>query len=279
MMVMDGDVKKAFKDWSKQTGSVSWKEYGEHIKRTGDPLYNEMFEQIEKVFGAVQELLGEKSNILPRGIEIRFSDEIKPQEFLAPRGIGYELSEEEITAGEPMLKVKEGIAGEFQASDVQDKIGTITLYPNAMGKRDFNTFFWSTLSHEAFHAFHYAYIKAKKGPKYWEAGMNTYHGRVAVESLAACYEYSLLADDGLPWSSWSEARERMKHLEEKWRKYDVDGYPYSGALGINRGTENCDWALFERIFIVSVDDWKTAGDIVRKAYHQLRNKVKRYILY
>ena len=155
------------------------------------------------------------------------------------------------------------VLGEFRPSTSSNKIGTIWLYPKAMASckfrkiSDFETVFWTTLAHEVFHVFHYCQLKLVGKADRWWSGRKK-DRELVMETLAAYFEYSFLH---LGPSSY----QLCKYKEDEWKGLDVDGWYYSGALGIH-SSYNSE-RLFTTLYDMSFHDWKTAADIIRTGYY------------
>lgn len=162
------------------------------------------------------------------------------------------------------------VLGEFHPSPMPNKIGIIWLYPRAMASSkykkvsDFETVFWATLAHEVFHAFHYYHLKMDGKADRWWSGRKK-DRELVLESLAAYFEYSFLVfilDD----PHWVQ-----KYKEDEWQCLDVDGWYYSGALGILNS--RCSEDLFRSLFEMSFSDWKTAADTIRTGYYMSNKEI------
>ena len=158
--------------------------------------------------------------------------------------------------------------GEFRPSSTLNKIGVIWLYPRAMASSkyreisDFETVFWATLAHEVFHAFHYNHLKlAGKADRWWSGRKKD--RELVLESLATYLEYSFL--DLL----LHDPHDVQRYKEDEWRYWDVEGWYYSGALGILKSQS--PGKLFNSLFEMSFSDWKTAADTIRTGYY-MNNK-------
>ena len=60
------------------------------------------------------------------------------------------------------------------------------------------------------------------------------------------------------------------HLENTWRKYDIEDWSYSGALGIcGAGLAKITTIpdLMDKLCQISVYDWNTAADIIKTGYY------------
>ena len=162
------------------------------------------------------------------------------------------------------------VLGEFRPSSTLNKIGIIWLYPRAMASSkyrkvaDFETVFWATLAHEAFHAFHYYHLKLEGKADRWLSGRKK-DRELVLESLAAYFEYSFL-DYMLDDPHWVQ-----KYKEDEWSCWDIDGWYYSGALGILNSRKSA--RLFASLFEMSFNDWKTAADVIRTGYYMSNEEI------
>ena len=161
------------------------------------------------------------------------------------------------------------LLGEFKASRKENSIGTIYLYTKAIASRaqrkvtDFETVFWATLAHEVFHAFHFCQMKQAGKEARWQSFKKA-DRELVKESLAAYFEYLFLDKQ--------DARDPYRELlRDAWECRDVEGWPYSGALGILKSQHSKD--LFELLFEMSFSDWKTAADIIRTGYYMSNHEI------
>ena len=225
------------------------------------------------------------------GVDIKFSDEVVVEEKEVRSGIGntdlginrcidryLDLGEPvEILSRDEPITIKQRTLGKFRAaSGNADKIGTITLYNKAIAEFcgeegiDYTIAFWGTLAHESFHAFHY-YMFRNHGKAYrWNHESTEKYRRIVKESLAAAFEIIFLINYQGDCLDYAWVCTMKDHLENTWRKYDVEDWPYSGALsicgaGLAKITTIPD--LMDKLCQISVYDWKTAADIIKAGYY------------
>lgn len=168
------------------------------------------------------------------------------------------------------------LLGEFQAFRGKSKIGTITLYTKAIseyanGKAlGFEAVFWPTLAHEVFYAFHYHMFQKTDKAARWRSGIRNKKDReLVVNSLAEYFEYEFAI------STQSVGIEKL--MTDKWKNFDIDGWPASGALGILASMDSDE--LFKDLFGLSFYDWKTAADIIRTGYYLQSQVIKSKLRY
>lgn len=266
---------------------------------TGDVLKNmrhpDEMVLLEEVYRkGVEDLLGTellyhpnpRALLFERGLHIKLSEEInycttKVYPGVSPERLPEKLDDWGGTSDFPKekhstntrempIEYRYVMLGEFRPSTVTNRIGTIWLYPKAMASceyrtnSDFETVFWATLAHELFHAFHYYHLKLDGKVKRWSSGRKK-DRELVMESLAAFFEYSFLF--------YMPNGYRVKnYIENKWASLDVDGWPYSGALGIEHSRND---RLFATLFEMSFRDWKTAADIIRTGYYLCSPEIAR----
>ena len=236
------------------------------------------------------------------GVTIRFSDKILRKEKMVHPGIGdRDECESRRECHEPdpecprdamdaisrdrLIKHKYLVLGEFKPSwRSAAKIGTITLYTKAIAEYsgngeadygvDYETAFWATLAHEAFHAYHYSLFKKTGRQDRWRDRACKKEREIETESLAAHAEYVFLLNHEGNCLDADGAGYMMDALGGdcgEWRTYDVEDWPYSGALGIG-GLSLADAPVTSPDFVqqllrTSLYDWKTASDIIRTGYY------------
>ncbi len=220
------------------------------------------------------------------GVDIKFSDEVVVKEKEVRPGIGStdlginRCINRYLDSGDPVeifsrdepITIKQRILGEFRAASVNsDKIGTITMYNKAIAEFcceegiDYETVFWGTLAHESFHAFHYNLFRNHGKAYRWNHRSSEKNRGIVKESLAAAFELIFLIKHQRDYLDYAGAHAMMDHLENTWRKYDVEDWPYSGALGIVKSLEPVE--LLCKLHEVSIYDWKTAADIIKTGYY------------
>ena len=225
------------------------------------------------------------------GVDIKFSDEVVVEEKEVRSGIGNtdlginRCIDRYLDSGEPVeilsrdepITIKQRTLGKFRAaSGNADKIGTITLYNKAIAEFcgeegiDYTIVFWGTLAHESFHAFHYNLFRNHGKTYRWNHGSIEKYRGIVKESLAAAFEFIFLIKHQGDCLDNAGMRMMKDHLENTWRKYDVEDWPYSGALSIC-GAELAKIAtipdLMNMLCQISVYDWKTAADIIKTGYY------------
>ena len=225
------------------------------------------------------------------GVDIKFSDEVVVKEKEVRPGIGNtdlginRCIDRYLDSGDPVeilsrdepITIRQRTLGEFRAaSGNSDKIGTIMLYNKAIAEFcseegiDYETVFWGTLAHESFHAFHYNMFRNHGKAYRWNHGSIEKYRGIVKESLAAAFELIFLINHQGDCLDNAEVRMMKDHLENTWRKYDVEDWPYSGALSIC-GAGLVKIApipdLMNMLCQISIYDWKTAADIIKTGYY------------
>ena len=185
---------------------------------------------------------------------------------------GFYENEFTVNTREKPLGYSSVVLGEFCASKSKRTVGTIILYPKAMdccvykSVSDFETVFWAALAHEVFHAFHYDQLKRLGEADRWNSPKKS--GRVLVtESLAEYFKCTWLREEYYPANN-----KLLRYLESEWGRYDIDGSPNSGALAIRKSCTPID--LFERLFEMSLYDWKTTADTIRTGYYLQSEEIR-----
>lgn len=223
------------------------------------------------------------------GVDIKFSDKVVIKEKKVRPGIGNtdvginRCIDRYLDSGEAVgilsrdepITIKQRTLGEFRAaSSNADKIGTITLYNKAIAEFcgeegiDYTIAFWGTLAHESFHAFHYNLFRNHGKTYRWNHG--SIKSGIVIESLAAAFEFIFLINHQGDCLDNAGVRMMKDHLENTWCKYDVEDWPYSGALSICRaGLAKIATIpdLMNMLCQISVYDWKTAADIIKTGYY------------
>ena len=147
------------------------------------------------------------------GVDIKFSDEPKKSVKRVHPGVGNHRirriregsdcsPEERFDEMSRDKAVKMGflVLGEFYPSRSKKpgRFGTIKLYNKNISdfcgnnSLDYTTVFWSTLAHEAFHAFHYSMFKNADRQDRWDKAGAKKDRDIVKESLAATIEYIFL---------------------------------------------------------------------------------------
>ena len=221
-------------------------------------------------------------------VKIKFSDKIIRTTKQVRPGIGVEGSDirfreynylypeekDEIPSREDKsIVVEELMLGEFRRSSSKKNIiaGTIILYTKAIAvfsdsnHLDYSTVFWSTLMHEAFHAFHFSLLQKIGRQDRWDKKSEKKSRDIVKESLAAKFEFNSLCKNGRKSLAGIAM---LDHLNNTWRKYDIEDWPYSGAIGIEEEELLC------RLIKLSLYDWKTAADIIRTGYYLADPEIK-----
>ena len=180
------------------------------------------------------------------------------------------------------------VLGEFSPSQSKKpgRIGIIKLYNKNIAefcrnnKLDYTTVFWSTLAHESFHAFHYSMFKSAGRQDRWDKAGDRKDRDIIKESLAATVEYIFLINHEGDGIDHLYGRDMRKHLEDSWRRFDVEDYPYSGALGIG-GLGLTKIAappdMMIRLLDMSLCDWRSAAEIIKTGYYLTDPRVRRML--
>ena len=73
----------------------------------------------------------------------------------------------------------------------------------------------------------------------------------------------------------------MNELKKAWKQYDVDDYPYSGALGMADYSDASGNSvirtgddLFRAVLDKSFYSWKTAADMIRTGYYLTEPEIR-----
>ena len=163
------------------------------------------------------------------------------------------------------------LLGQFKPLWGKDKIGKITLYTKAMFEYanrkalGFEEVFWPTLAREVFKAFHYhMFQKEGKADRYRSRIVNNKDRELVKISLAVYFEFCFREIH-----SYNEAYA----MKKEWESFDIDGWPASGALGIQKSAQSDE--LFRYLFWLSFFDWKTAADIIRTGYYLQSPEIRR----
>ena len=232
-------------------------------------------------------LKGHDHNILINdpGLRIELSEEIINKSAVVYPGInpkilrirpfgwaetdGYRGDDLPVDTRERQLKNEYTLFGDFLAPRGRSKRGKIILYTKAISvfanskALDFEEVFWPTLAHEMFYAFHYCMLQKKGKADRWSSRfLNRKDRELVAESLAEFFEQEF-AYGG---SSFSDL------MTDEWERFDIDGWPASGALGILKSKQ--PYELFKELFELSFYDWKTAADIIRTGYYLCSPEIK-----
>ena len=156
------------------------------------------------------------------------------------------------------------LLGQFKPLWGTNKIGKITLYTKAMFEYanrkalGFEEVFWPTLAREVFKAFHYhMFQKEGKADRYRSRIVNNKDRELVKISLAVYFEYC--------FRTHHPCIINADFMIKEWESFDIDGWPASGALGIQKSAQSDE--LFRYLFWLSFFDWKTAADIIRTGYY------------
>ncbi len=264
---------------------------GDVIIRQSDYSQWGSSEEVYSLSRLLDELLeGDNSTILMNnpGLHIELSEEIITKSALVYPGINAEImrarpSDWAETDGyrnedchndtrERQMKNEYTLFGKFLAPRGRSKSGTIILYTKAISAYanskalDFEEVFWPTLAHEVFYAFHYYMLHNKGKADRWSSRFSNRKNReLVIESLAEFFEHEF-AYGG---SSISGT------MTDEWERFDIDGWPASGALGILKSKQ--PKYLFEELFNLTFYDWKTAADIIRTGYYLCSPEIKKIL--
>ena len=219
-------------------------------------------------------------------LEIRFSYSKPQTEKLVHPGIG--VPEGEVTGSDlrdSIKKVKSLLLGKFTPSfENEFKLGTITLYTKNIAEFsqnkeiDYNVVFWSTFVHELFHAMHFSLFAHCDCREAWKSNGAKTNCSIVKESMAAYIQYDYLRELEKANQFSSDARNMMSNLAEEWRAYDIEDWHYSGALGIKHSLVKNPIIVLEELLKMSLNDWKTAADIIKTGYYLTDRSIRGYFI-
>lgn len=175
--------------------------------------------------------------------------------------------------------------GEFCASREKGLIGTVVLFKKAIenfsGDMSYNPFSIAVavLLHELFHAWHYQLFKQQNKEDRWFDAYESKERDIVQESLAKCFEVSLVEYYQEKYNWLSDCPDYSKNEKKLFEELDVDRWPYSGALvllddGFSGDGTVLPYSLvylyndsFFKCLIKSMSEWTEPARMIKTHYY------------